>query len=850
MSFFVRKPLFTIGLLVILLIGLPATVFLFQMQQELRSKAEQTVSLFFSPPTSDINPLVVPAGTNFSLDVLVNPGANSVSLVKGEILYDPTKFEIAPGLPFQQNQSAFPQLVEGPTYSSGKVSFTLSVGTDMSRAIKQQTRIGTITFRALDSAGGSETTTLINFGQNSQALSVSDNSSPTENVIANTSPATIYIGSLPVTAAPTMTPSPTPEIETGPTPNFSACADQPSDAVLVMDKSGSMNDKIGSSGTKIQNAKKAAKTFVDNLAKNSDNKVGLASFATTGTQDLSLTNNFSSVKTKVDSLAASGWTCIECGIKKANQEIAAHQREGIKSVVVLLTDGRANVVEGSSKTVSNSVAEQKAIDAAKAGNAANDTIFYTIGLGNDVNGAFLEKIADLTGGKYYASPTTDQLNSIYTEISKVVAKGSVNGVVFTDSNKNGVFDTNEAPLSGWKVQLFSSASTTPQTYITDEGGTYAIPNLCDGSYTLKQVKQSGWTQTVPANNANYPITIIKGDVSADKNFGNIKLSRCSDSIDNDNNGFTDSKDSTCHTDGNPNNPNTYDPSRDGETGGNTCADSKDNNNNGVIDGADPVCHPGGDPTKPWDPNLPEINPTPTPTMTPTPTLTPTPSPTATPMPSATPTVAPSATSIPTATTIPTTLPTLTHIPTPTSKAVTMQLSLNVLLHGVGTSGDNTNPTASSLSNKNPLHPAQIATVMVYNSANQLIASSTAQITYASESGSFKGIVDLTDPITTGIYTVKVDTERHLTRLIAGIQSLTANQNNQLPTSELITGDITNDNQLDIRDYNLLLDCYSDLSTAAACNDTKKAAADINDDGPVNQVDYNLFLREISTQPGE
>lgn len=844
MSFFVRKPLLTIGLLVILLIGLPATVFLFQMQQELRSKAQQTVSLFFSPPTSDINPLVVPVGTNFSLDVLMNPGANSVSLVKAEILYDPTKFEIAPGLPFQHNQSAFPQLVEGPTYSSGKVSFTLSVGTDMSRAIKQQTRVGTITFRARESAEASETTTLINFGQNSQALSVSENSSPTENVIANTAPATIYIGSLPATPEPTMTPTPTPFIETGPTPNFSACADQPSEAVLVMDKSGSMNDKIGSSGTKMQNAKTAAKKFVDILAKNTENKVGLASFATTGTVDTALTNNYSSVKTKIDSLAANGWTCIECGIKKANQEIAAHQREGIKNVVVLLTDGRANVVEGSSKTVSNSVAEQKAIDAAKAGNTANNTIFYTIGLGNDVNGAFLEKIADLTGGKYYASPTTDQLNSIYTEISKVVARGSVNGVVFTDSNKNGVFDSNEAPLSGWRVQLFSSASTTPQTYVTDEGGTYAIPNLCDGSYTLKQVKQSGWTQTVPANDGSYPITISKGDVAADKNFGNNKASRCSDGVDNDNNGFADTKDSTCHTDGNPNNPNTYDPNRNGENGGNTCADSKDNNGNGLIDGADPVCHSGGNPTNPWDPNLPEVNPTPTPTMTPTPTLTPTMTP------SATPTLTLTPTAIPTATTIPTTIPTLTFTPTPTNKPITMQLTLDILHHGIGTSGDNTNPTASSLSNKNPLHPVQAANVMVYNAANQLIASSTGQLTYASESGSFKGTIGLTDPITTGIYTVKVDTERHLTRLIAGIQSLTANQNNQLPTTELVTGDITNDNQLDIRDYNLLLDCYSDLSTAAACNDVKKAASDINDDGPVNQVDYNLFLREISTQPGE
>ena len=40
-----------------------------------------------------------------------------------------------------------------------------------------------------------------------------------------------------------------------------------------------------------------------------------------------------------------------------------------------------------------------------------------------------------------------------------------------------------------------------------------------------------------------------------------------------------------------------------------------------------------------------------------------------------------------------------------------------------------------------------------------------------------------------------------------------------------------------------------LPTQSPIVSGKKAATDINDDGLVNQVDYNLFLREISTQPG-
>lgn len=788
MSIFHRKPLLTIGLLVILLLGLPITVFLFQQQQETRSQAEQTVTLSFSPTTSDLTPLVVPAGSNFALDVMINPGANKVSLVKAEILYDDTKFAVAPGVPFQPNQNAFPQLLEGPSFSAGKVAFTLSVGTDVSRAITQQTRIATIQFRALDGASTDELTTQVRFGPATQALSLSSSTSPTENVLANTIPAIVYVGSPASTVSTPATPTPSPIVTLEPTPNFSLCPNAPSDTMIVIDRSGSMNDKIGTSATKIGNTRTAAKNFVDILAGQAGNKAGLATFATTASLDSALTTDYSSLKTKIDAISANGWTCIECAINKANQEIASHGRQEAKHVVVLLTDGRATTIEGSTKTVSTAIAEQKALDAAKAGNAASDTIFYTIGVGNDVNGNFLQSIATATGGKYYFSPTSNDLNTIYTAISKVAAKGSVSGSVFNDADGDGIFDAAEQKLSGWSVQL-SREGSGAQSFTTSAEGTYAITGLCDGKYTLKEQVQSGWKQTLPTNNGSYTITIDKGTVITDKLFGNKKITRCSDGMDNDTNGFIDEKDSTCHTDGNPKNSNSYDPNKDGEHGGNTCADSKDNNGNDLIDGADPICHENGDLTKPWIPTLPEAE-----------------------------------------------------------KKIT--LSLDILLHGIGSAGDNTNPTASSLSNKNPHHPERTASVLLYNAQNALVATGAGVVKYSSASGKFNGAVTLTDPIPNGVYTIKVGVEKHLVKLIAGIQTLTQGETKNLPITELVTGDSTKDNKLDIRDYNLLLDCYSDLSAAPACNPIKKVDADINDDGAVNQVDYNLFLREISTQPGE
>jgi hypothetical protein len=122
--------------------------------------------------------------------------------------------------------------------------------------------------------------------------------------------------------------------------------------------------------------------------------------------------------------------------------------------------------------------------------------------------------------------------------------------------------------------------------------------------------------------------------------------------------------------------------------------------------------------------------------------------------------------------------------------------------------------------------------------------------YSSSSGSFKTTFTMTQPITTGSYTIKATTDTHLTRLVPGIQNITAGQNNELPNATFIAGDIINDNKLDILDYNTLIGCYSDLAAATSCNDTQKTASDLNDDGAVNQFDYNLLLREIAIQPGQ
>src|SRR5664279_3928353 len=199
---------------------------------------------------------------------------------------------------------------------------------------------------------------------------------------------------------------------------------------------------------KLTSAKQAAKNFIDVLAadSNNNNRIGLVSFSNTASLNSKLTNNFSSVKSQIDSLSSSNYTCQQCGIKTANQEISADGRAGVKKVIVMLTDGQANWIEGATKQVDTPTAEAKAMVEVNNGFSTNKTSFYTIGLG-DPNGTgdaifygpdFLKQIALVTGGKYYF-PAPSELNAVYQEISMLIGKGLVGGFVFNDLNGNGKY---------------------------------------------------------------------------------------------------------------------------------------------------------------------------------------------------------------------------------------------------------------------------------------------------------------------------------------------------------------------------------------------------------------------------
>ncbi len=189
-----------------------------------------------------------------------------------------------------------------------------------------------------------------------------------------------------------------------------ACS-QPTDVVLVFDRSGSMNDD---NGQRLLDAKAAAKGFVDLLQP--VDHAALVTYSSFTQLPQTLGNNFAGLKTKIDAITAVGATNIGDAIKAANAELTSTRvRSGARHVEILLTDGKANKPFGTGfgeNPADVTYALQRAQQAADRG-----IVIFTIGLGSDINATMLQQMATMTGGQYYASPTSADLAAIYAQIA-------------------------------------------------------------------------------------------------------------------------------------------------------------------------------------------------------------------------------------------------------------------------------------------------------------------------------------------------------------------------------------------------------------------------------------------------
>ncbi len=204
---------------------------------------------------------------------------------------------------------------------------------------------------------------------------------------------------------------------------------QPVDVMLVMDVSGSMGEQFDETHTKLDLAKTAAQTFVEQLNMSRD-RVGLASFSTGATLDCHLTNDTATINSEIDGLGANGYTNIGGGICRSNEEFVNNGRPEAVWVMILLSDGVANYYFNengepvhdttATSTKSGIYAAQYAVEQADCAKMLlnKGVIIYTIGLGSAYLDEDLLKDVASDESKYFNAPTADQLESIYVIISK------------------------------------------------------------------------------------------------------------------------------------------------------------------------------------------------------------------------------------------------------------------------------------------------------------------------------------------------------------------------------------------------------------------------------------------------
>lgn len=225
------KKIFLIGFVVVLLVGIPLSVYLLQQQQEVRSRAEVSTNIGFTPSSTEAAPIQKAVGEAIPLDITVDPGKNLVSYVKLEIQYDPDLLATDSANAFQPNTTVFPSVLEGPIYTPGKIAVSLSVGPDPTKAIQQKVTAATVNLIPLkDTPPGAPT--LVTFSQSTQVLSLGSNDQASENVLSNADISYIVVsgGAGPTEAIPTGDPTPTIPVPTVDTPTAAPTIALPTDA--------------------------------------------------------------------------------------------------------------------------------------------------------------------------------------------------------------------------------------------------------------------------------------------------------------------------------------------------------------------------------------------------------------------------------------------------------------------------------------------------------------------------------------------------------------------------------------------------------------------------------------------
>jgi Mg-chelatase subunit ChlD len=186
----------------------------------------------------------------------------------------------------------------------------------------------------------------------------------------------------------------------------------PTDVLVAIDLSGSMNNDGGTPPQPVTAALQAAGRFIKSL--NANDRVGVVTFATNATVTTELTNQHEAVAEKVlvlgiDPAEETGFTNTAAALLAAQSELSSSRHNlDARRVVVLLTDGLPTAA-GDEDALAAAVTVAEKLD-------QDGVEVYAIGLGSGVDQAFVRSIASDDTNAYF-TPSIGDLASIYAEIT-------------------------------------------------------------------------------------------------------------------------------------------------------------------------------------------------------------------------------------------------------------------------------------------------------------------------------------------------------------------------------------------------------------------------------------------------
>src|SRR3989338_2612007 len=95
----------------------------------------------------------------------------------------------------------------------------------------------------------------------------------------------------------------------------------------------------------------------------------------------------------------------------------------------------------------------------------------------------------------------------------LIPQGTILGVKFNDLTGDGL-DAGDTPIDGWTIfidtDLDGVLDAGETSTVTAGGGLYSFGALADGTYSICEVLQAGWTQTYPGGPSCHSVTVCGG----------------------------------------------------------------------------------------------------------------------------------------------------------------------------------------------------------------------------------------------------------------------------------------------------------------------------------------------------